>query len=283
MSVSILLIREFNKMSNDEKLLKNNHVLIIMLPTVLVIMISGLSGVCIQHYAYAHSLPMTEIPAANSVVPKGAPLPSKIIVDFSERPSPTVSSLTVINSKNEQVSNGDFKIIGDGAREAMTTLDTSKLTDGLYTVQWETQSLDDGHIAKGSYVFGIGNVGAVAAAPESSIKNNTYAIQTKITDVNTKIEINPFYAGFNTFKVTFTDAAGKPYTKVTSAEIVFNNAAADITNEVANLQKISPGVFSVTGGYISQPGDWDMALSAQRLQALDLYYEFTAKVTNPIP
>ena len=99
-------------------------------------------------------------------------------------------------------------------------------------------------------------------------------------NVNTKIEINPFYSGFNTFKVTFTDAAGKPYTKVSSAEIVFNNAAVDITNEVANLQKIRPGVFSVTGGYISQPGEWDMALSAQRLQDLDLYYEFTGKVTN---
>jgi methionine-rich copper-binding protein CopC len=271
-------------MLNHKKIPKNNCFIVVLFIIASVMIATGIPvGLSTPHYAYAHSLPMTEIPAANSVVPKGAPLPSKIIVDFSERPSPTVSSLTVINSKNEQVSNGDFKIIGDGAREAMTTLDTSKLTDGLYTVQWETQSLDDGHIAKGSYVFGIGNVGAVAAAPESSIKNNTYAIQTKITDVNTKIEINPFYAGFNTFKVTFTDAAGKPYTKVTSAEIVFNNAAADITNEVANLQKIRPGVFSVTGGYISQPGDWDMALSAQRLQALDLYYEFTAKVTNPIP
>jgi methionine-rich copper-binding protein CopC len=270
-------------MSNDEKNPKYNHVLIIILSTVLAIMITGLSGVCIPHYAYAHSLPVTESPSANSIIPKGAALPSKLTIDFSERPSPTVSSLTVINSKNEQVSNGDFKVIGDGGRLAMTTLDPNKLTDGLYSVQWETKSLDDGHIAKGSYVFGIGNVRPGAAGAESTIKNNTYAIQTKIMNVNTKLEINPFYAGFNTFKVTFTDAAGKPYTKVSSAEIVFNNAAADITNEVANLQKIRPGVFSVTGGYISQPGEWDMALSAQRLQALDLYYEFTAKVTNPIP
>jgi len=251
-----------------------------VLSTVLAIMISGLSGVCIPHHAYAHSLPVTESPAANSIIPKGAALPSKLTIDFSERPSPTVSSLTVINSKNEQVSNGDFKVIGDGGREAMTTLDTKKLTDGIYTVEWETKSLDDGHIAKGSFVFGIGNAGPGAAASEPSIKNNRYAIQTKIMNVNAKIEINPFYSGFNTFKVTFTDAAGKPYTKVTSAEIVFNNAAADITNEVANLQKIRPGVFSVTGGYISQPGEWDMALSAQRVQDLDLYYEFTHTVTN---
>ena len=102
-------------------------------------------------------------------------------------------------------------------------------------------------------------------------------------NVNTKIEINPFYSGFNTFKVTFTDAAGKPYTKVSSTEIVFGNTAADISNVVANLHKVGPGVYSVTGAYISQPGEWDIALSAQRLQDLDLNYEFTAKVTNAPP
>ena len=192
-----------------------------------------------------------------------------------------MSSIEVLNSKNEPVNNGDFKIIGDGGREAMTTLDTKKLTDGVYTVSWETQSLDDGHIAKGSYVFGIGNVGPGAAASESSsVKNSTYIIQTKIMNVNTKIEINPFYSGFNVFKVTFTDTAGKPYTKVSSTELTFTNTVADISNEVANLQKIRPGVYSVTGGYLNQPGEWDIALAAQRVQDLDLNYEFAAKVTN---
>ena len=45
----------------------------------------------------------------------------------------------------------------------MTALNTTKLTDGVYTVSWMTQSSDDGHIARGSYVFGIGNVGPGAA------------------------------------------------------------------------------------------------------------------------
>jgi hypothetical protein len=108
------------------------------------------------------------------------------------------------------------------------------------------------------------------AASVSSAKNNTYAIQTKIMNINTRIEINPFYSGFNTFKVTFTDAAGKPYTKASTTEIVFGNAAVDISNVVANLHMIRPGVFSVTGAYINQPGEWDIALSAQRVQDLDL-------------
>lgn len=116
--------------------------------------------------AYAHSLPVTESPAPDSIIKKGETLPSKIIIDFSERPDPNVSTITVLNTKNERVSNGDFVIIGDNSREAMATLDSKKLADGVYSVSWMTQSLDDGHIARGSYVFGIGNVGL---ADDSSI------------------------------------------------------------------------------------------------------------------
>ncbi|MGA9153948.1 MAG: CopD family protein, partial [Candidatus Nitrosopolaris sp.] len=158
-------------MINHKSTPKNNCLIVVLFIIASVIIIAtGLPlGLSMPHYAYAHSLPMTEIPAANSVVPKGSALPSKLTIDFSERPSPIVSSIQVINSKNEVVNNGDFKVIGDGGRLAMTTLDTKKLTDGLYTVQWETQSLDDGHIAKGSYVFGIGNImpGAVASSSKA--------------------------------------------------------------------------------------------------------------------
>ena len=137
-------------MSNHRKIPKNNYHLIVVLSIIVYILICGALpvGLSIPHYAYAHSLPVTETPAANSIVAKGTPLPSKLTIDFSERPSPAVSSIQVLNSKNEPVNNGDFKIIGDGGREAMTTLDTKKLTDGVYTVSWETQSLDDGHIAE---------------------------------------------------------------------------------------------------------------------------------------
>ncbi len=141
----------------------NNYLLITSLIVILgVLVFTELPTGLTINYAYAHSLPVTENPAPNSVIPKGAALPSKLTIDFSERPSPTVSTIQVLNSQNEPVNDGDFKIIGDHDREAMTTLDTKKLTDGVYTVSWQTQSLEDGHIARGSYVFGIGNVGPSA-------------------------------------------------------------------------------------------------------------------------
>ncbi|HXP50917.1 MAG TPA: copper resistance protein CopC, partial [Bacteroidia bacterium] len=119
---------------------KNKIHFIVALSIIAYTFIGLLTGLSTPHYAYAHSLPVTESPAANSIIPKEAALPSKLTIDFSERPSPTVSSIQVVNSKNEVVNNGDFKVIGDGGREAMTTLDTKKLTDGVYTVSWETQS-----------------------------------------------------------------------------------------------------------------------------------------------
>ena len=126
-------------------------------------MIYSSIGIYIGNLAFAHSLPVTEFPAPDSIIKKGEPLPSKVVIDFSERPDPSVSTITILNEKNERVDNGDFAIIGDHSREAMITLNTKKLIDGVYTVSWMTQSADDGHIARGSYVFGIGDVGPNAA------------------------------------------------------------------------------------------------------------------------
>ena len=40
--------------------------------------------------AYAHSLPVTESPAPDSIITKGEPLPSRIVIDYSERPESAV-------------------------------------------------------------------------------------------------------------------------------------------------------------------------------------------------
>ena len=132
--------------------------------------------------AYAHAIPVNQTPAPDSIFEKDK-LPSKVIINFSERPVPRVSTIEVLNEKNERIDNGNFVIIGDHDREAMTTLDTTKLTDGVYTVSWMAQSADDGHIAKGSYVFGIGNVGV-----SSSAKTSTSSIKGLTNDQNYRVQ-----------------------------------------------------------------------------------------------
>jgi putative copper export protein/methionine-rich copper-binding protein CopC len=140
-------------------------IIIIIISSILLLSISELPF--LPKKAYAHSIPISQTPSHDSILNKEE-LPSKVVIDFSERPIPGVSTIQVLNEKNERVDNGNFVIIGDHDREAMTTLDTKKLTDGVYTVSWMTQSADDGHIAKGSYVFGIGNVGQSSSSSSAA-------------------------------------------------------------------------------------------------------------------
>lgn len=142
-----------------------------------------------NHYAYGHALPVTYLPPPNSIIAKSQPLPSNVTISFSERPDPKISTIQVLNSNDQRVDNNDFKITGlHGNRQATVSLDKNKLKDGIYTVSWMTLSADDGHIAKGSYVFGIGNVaggGSSSAVPSGSSnlgnKNiNTFSQQNQI-------------------------------------------------------------------------------------------------------
>ena len=154
------------KMSNKKpKAVSMNLLLYITLMSALFIFLSQ-SSIQNHNYfpnAYGHALPVTYSPSPNSIIKKNEPLPSKIIISFSERPDPKVSYIQVLDSNNKRVDNNDFKITGQQhGREAEVTLDTHKLTDGVYTISWLTMSSDDGHIAKGSYIFGIGNVGGAS-------------------------------------------------------------------------------------------------------------------------
>jgi copper transport protein len=108
--------------------------------------------------AYGHAIPSTYSIEPNSILNRG-PAPSQLVISFSERPDPEISYIHVVNSENERIDNDDFTITGLNGRQATVALDKTKLEeDGVYTVSWRAMSLDDGHIAQGSYVFGVGNV-----------------------------------------------------------------------------------------------------------------------------
>jgi putative copper export protein/methionine-rich copper-binding protein CopC len=107
--------------------------------------------------AYGHAIPSTYSIEPNSILQRDS-VPSQLVISFSERPDPKISYIRVVNSQNDRIDNDDFTISGSNPRQATVTLDKTKLEDGVYTVSWRALSLDDGHIAQGSYVFGVGNV-----------------------------------------------------------------------------------------------------------------------------
>jgi len=111
-------------------------------------------------------------------------------------------------------------------------------------------------------------------------KNSSYVKEVKTLNVNTKIEINPFHPGFNTLKVTFTTVDGKPYSNISTVRMIFKNDQADIGPITTTLKPVSTGTYTITGGYISQPGVWNIALAAQRPSDYDLNYRFTSNVNE---
>jgi methionine-rich copper-binding protein CopC/putative copper export protein len=102
-------------------------------------------------FLFAHATPLQYVPAASSVLAKA---PTEIQIHFSERVEPRVSSITVLapDGSRADLSNSapdpaDPRIYRVGVKDGGT---------GTYTVSWEVISADDGHFAKGAYVFSVG-------------------------------------------------------------------------------------------------------------------------------
>jgi putative copper export protein/methionine-rich copper-binding protein CopC len=119
---------------------------------------------------YGHATPDRYTLEPNSLLEKES-FPSKISILFSERPDPKVSYIHVTNSEGSRIDNDDFNITGEIDRRGTVTVNKNLVRDGVYAVSWSTLSLDDGHVAKGTYVVGVG-VGSSLPA-NTAIKNVT--------------------------------------------------------------------------------------------------------------
>ena len=116
------------------------------------------------------------------------------------------------------------------------SMDMSTMDEGSHTMM-----MSDDYIGKGDS----------NSMSMKNLKNNSYVKESNILNVTTKIEINPFHSGFNTFKITFTDSNGELYSKISTVRMIFKNDQADIGPITKKLDQISPGIYAITGGYLS--------------------------------
>ena len=115
--------------------------------------------------AFAHATPLHYFPSASSVLPQA---PAEVEIHFSERVEPRVSSIIVlapdgsrVDLSNSAVDPVDHRTYRVGLKNAGT---------GTYTVSWEVISADDGHFAKGAYVFSVGIQKASASLDSSAFQ-----------------------------------------------------------------------------------------------------------------
>jgi putative copper export protein/methionine-rich copper-binding protein CopC len=111
--------------------------------------------------AGAHALLRESDPAAGSSLDRA---PGRVVLTFTERPEPGLSSISVLDTGGQQVERGAAAPVQGAPLQFAVGL--GDLTDGTYTVSWRVVSKDDGHVTAGSFAFGVG-VPAPSATPEA--------------------------------------------------------------------------------------------------------------------
>jgi copper transport protein len=112
------------------------------------------------HGAAAHALPQSSDPAANAVLTAA---PAMVTIRFGEAPDPALSSIRVLDSTGApQTAGPSGPVAGD---PLSLQVQLKPLVNGVYTVAWRTVSSVDGHLASGTFAFGVGVTPPPAGTP----------------------------------------------------------------------------------------------------------------------
>lgn len=221
---------------------------------------------------YGHANPTVFNPKPNqSFDSNGQAVPDKITITFTERPELKASNIKVTDSKNTRVDNNDLKTLSNDDRTLSVSLGKSKITPGIYTVNWIVLSKDDGHITKGSYVFSItANNKQSDNQTETTNALSKYSKNFTTENIILKFDISPFRTGQNTFNLTSLYNNGTPVKNINNVYLEFNNPTKNIGPIVDVMKEMSPGNYSSTGSFLSQNGDWEIKIIVQRTGEYDI-------------
>jgi copper transport protein len=121
--------------------------------------------------ALAHALPQSSVPSAGSTLTTP---PKQVSIIFGERPDPNLSTIKVLDTTGAVVTSGPTAPVAGNPVELAVPLKPN-LPNGVYTVAWRTVSAVDGHLASGSFAFGIGVAPPAAGSATSPASVTTSA------------------------------------------------------------------------------------------------------------
>ena len=230
---------------------------------------------------YGHASPVTYDPSPNKVFDSPQSLPDKVTISFTERPEVKASSIKVLNSDNQRIDSNDLKI-SNSYKTLSVSIDKSKITPGIYTVNWAALSKDDGHITKGSYVFTFDNKNN--QAQNSQIMPNVNGSTgysknfTTADNIVLKFKITPFSVGQNNFTLGIVHANGTAVENIKNVFLEFNNPEKNLGPLVDTMDKVESGNYSKSGSFISQDGNWQIKITVQRIGEYDINQQFDVQV-----
>jgi len=113
--------------------------------------------------AFGHALPQSSDPGRGVDLPTS---PTAVTIVFGERPDPKLSTIRVLDTSGASVTSGSTSAVATDP--LALTVPVRTLVSGVYTVAWRTVSAVDGHLATGTFAFGVGVAPPATAGAGSS-------------------------------------------------------------------------------------------------------------------
>ncbi len=98
-----------------------------------------------------HAILLRSDPAKDAIL---STAPQQVRMWFSEDLNPALSTAVVVNADNQRVDNNDAHVSSSDTTEMDVTL-KSNLQAAVYIVVWRSDSNEDGHILRGSFIFTV--------------------------------------------------------------------------------------------------------------------------------
>jgi methionine-rich copper-binding protein CopC len=209
---------------------------------VLTISISGGS-------ALAHSYPETSDPQPNARVDNA---PAHIGITYDSPILATGSPMVLLDLTGNPVPTAPDPVSGNRQTSIQPIAD---LPPGPYTVEWTSQSADDGHTAQGFYTFVVngGPVGIIAGEAQA---------QSRAADLMATLTVTAGPDGASVLRVDLDNPAGVERVRIRLSH-------PDLGEDLLTTSPTGDGGWALTGNDVAVPGAWHAVVIVRRTNVVD--------------
>jgi copper transport protein len=180
----------------------------------------------------AHAVLLRSDPAQGAILTTA---PSQISMWFTEDLNPNTSTATVINSAQHRLDLNNAHISPNDTREMDISLQPL-LAPGTYSVQWTTQSADDGYVLRGSFLFSVTEPNGTIPKTNGSLPGQNSAT----SDSNANLSDGPTFFSF--IMVTLVDLSaifwvGAQLWRTFVLQLITTKSGNEYTDEYTIAQK----------------------------------------------
>ena len=106
-----------------------------------------------------------------------------------------------------------------------------------------------------------------------------YSKNVTADNVVLSFDISPFRVGQNTFNIQVSYLNGTAVENIRDVFLEFNNPSKNLGPIVDVMDKMESGKYTSTGSFLSQEGDWEIKITAQRTGEYDINQLLNVDVT----